>query len=382
MGRTWDVVVFGGTGFTGSLVVRYLKENAPADLAWAVAGRNQAKLDEVAKRWSVPTIQADIGDQESIQQMVASTRVLLTTVGPYSLYGRDVLAACVNAGTHYADLTGENHFVRDMRAQWDEKAKETGAIIVPCCGFEAIPTDLGVQAVVKRLPDGPKRVVGMLQSHAQLSGGTLASALDMMGRPKRAKRSSGGGNKSSRSRRPLLKYQDAVRRWTVTFPVIDPAIIRQSATSLPETYGADFHYDHRLCLPGLLRGVGMGAGLAAGMAVAQFSAGRKAIQRLRPQGTGPDEATRDASWFRYTFVGQSGDSTVKLRVSGGDPGYSETAKFIAEASLLLASYNDDNRPPGGFHTPASALGAPLLDRLNAQGLKVEWIDDGQHPDGE
>ena len=381
MSRPWDLIVFGATGFTGTLVANYLKEYAPDDLSWAVAGRSQEKLDALAGRLSVPTVQANIADLESLQRMVASTRVLLTTVGPYSLYGRDVLEACVEAGTHYTDLTGENHFVRDMKAQWDERARETGAIIVPCCGFEAIPTDLGVQAVVNKLPAGPKRVVGMLQSHAQLSGGTLASALDMMGNPRPAKKPRSAGSRPSGPRRPLLKYDRTVRRWTVSFPVIDPAVIARSARALPESYGDAFGYDHRLCIPGIVRGVGMGLGLAAGAGVAKFSAGRKAIQKLRPQGTGPDQATRDASWFRYTFVGHSGDTRVQLRVAGGDPGYSETAKFIAEASLQLAAMAPDEQPTGGFHTPASALGPALLDRLQAQGLTVEWTEDTPAEDG-
>ena len=126
----------------------------------------------------------------------------------------------------------------------------------------------------------------------------------------------------------------------------------------------------------------MGVGLAAGMGVAKFAAGRKAIQRLRPQGTGPDKATRDASWFRYTFVGQSGDTRVQLRIGGGDPGYSETAKFIAEASLQLVALSEDARPKGGFHTPASALGPRLLDRLNTQVLTVEWSEEAHSQDGE
>jgi short subunit dehydrogenase-like uncharacterized protein len=159
-------------------------------------------------------------------------------------------------------------------------------------------------------------------------------------------------------------------------PLIDVSVIRASAQALPQVYGDDFSYHHQMCLPGLVRGAGLGAGLAAARLLVRVPGGRKLIQSLRPQGTGPSEARRAESWFRYTFVGEAAGERVVLRVSGADPGYDETAKFLAETGRLLAGCDGSD---GGFHTPVSALGDALRERLEEQGIRFEWVDSSLSP---
>lgn len=369
--RPFDLIVLGATGFTGKLVVRYLDEHGGPDLTWAIAGRDASRLAELTERYGAPGLVVDVHDPDQVDAVVGKARAVITTVGPYLELGRNVVASCARLGTHYADLTGESAFAEQCRRDFAEEAQQSGARILHACGFEAVPTDLGVHEVVKRLPEGPRFVYGMLQSHGSFSGGTLASALGMFAQPRRRTSRGGGGKKP-----PTLRYDETVRRWVAPVPLIDISIIRSSARKLPEVYGEDFTYHHLMCLPGLVRGAGLGASIAAAHLLVRVPGGRKLIQSFRPQGTGPSEEKRAESWFRYTFVGEGGGKRVTLRVSGADPGYDETAKFLAETGRLLAACDDHD---GGFHTPVSALGDALRDRLEAQGIGFEWLDSDAEP---
>ena len=369
--RPFDLIVLGATGFTGKLVAKYLHEHGGTDLNWAVAGRNAARLKGLSDQYNVPHLMVDVHNPVQVDRLTTQTRALITTVGPYLELGRNVVASCARFGTHYADLTGEAAFAERCRQDFSEDAQRSGARILHACGFEAVPTDLGVHEVVKRLPQGPRFVSGMLQSHGSFSGGTLASALGIFAQKKLP------SSPSTKGRRPKkLRYDETVRRWVVPVPLIDVSVVRASAGALPQVYGDDFSYHHLMCLPGLVRGAALGAGLATARMLIRVPGGRRLIQSLRPQGTGPSEAKRAESWFRYTFVGEAAGERVVLRVSGADPGYDETAKFFAETGRLLAGCDGSD---GGFHTPVTALGDALRERLEEQGIKFEWVDSSLSP---
>lgn len=378
--RAWDIVLFGATGFAGRLVAAYLDEHAPPGLRLALAGRNRERLAAIAGelRREFGVITASVDDDVSLHALAGSTRVLLTTVGPYAQLGEPVVAACVAAGTDYVDLTGEPAFVDRILARHDAAARASGALIVHCCGFDSIPTDLGVLFTVLQLPrDRPITIDGYFEGKAGFSGGTFASALGAFAeprgpRPARAPRAPGAPQVGKRRRG--LHYNQQLRRWALPLPTIDPQVALRSARARGD-YGPDFRYGHYLALKSLPRVAGTVAGVGALAVLARLGPARRLLQRLRPAGTGPDEATRKHSWYRFTFLGQAGDVRVVTQVAGGDPGYDETARMIAESALCLA-LERDALPVGGVLTTATAMGERLLVRLQAAGMSFRVLEGG------
>lgn len=364
--RPWDVTLFGATGFVGRLIAAYLAQRAPASLRLRLAGRDSEKLARIAHelRRDVGVAVADVADPGALADLAGSTRVLLTTVGPYARFGEPVARACVEHGADYLDLTGEPAYVDDLVARHDAAARERGVLLLPCCGFDSIPTDLGVLYTVRQLPPGlPITIAGYVEGRGGFSGGTLASALGVLGAP-RARRERAGG--SARAR-PRLHFQPALARWGLPLPTIDPVIARRSA-ALRGDYGAEFQYGHYLALPGRVA-VGLAvAGAAALAGLARLPPARALLGKLRPPGSGPSEATRARSWFKVSFVGRAGDVQVITEVSGGDPGYDETARMAGETALCLALQRDKLPRTAGVLTTAAAGGDVLLARLQAAGL--------------
>jgi short subunit dehydrogenase-like uncharacterized protein len=380
--RDFDIVVFGATGFTGELTAAYLAEHAPAGCRWALAGRNQAKLEAVREKLAeidpacakLPLLHADAGDADSLKAVAESTKVVVTTVGPYLLYGEPLVAACAEAGTDYVDLTGEPEFVDRMYLEHHDRAVETGARIVHACGFDSIPHDLGAYFTVKQLPAGEKiRLRGVVRSNATLSGGTFHSALTAFSRAKQMKetfaerrrkdprpegrKSRTGSAKPHRD--PVLGY------WLLPLPTIDPLVVARSGAALP-VYGPDFRYSHFAGVKTLRYAVGGAVAVGSLALAAQVPPLRKALgSRLKP-GEGPSESRRAKSYFTVDFIGEAGGQTVHTRVGGGDPGYTETAKMLAESALCLAF--DDNPPTSGQVTTVVAMGDALLERLQEAGI--------------
>ena len=256
--REYELVLFGATGFTGALTAQYLGRAAPPDLRWALAGRNRSKLERLRDELGtdVPVLVADVGDSDSLRRVAEASKVVLTTVGPYIRYGEPLVAACAEAGTAYGDLTGEPEFADLMYLRYDARARETGARIVHCCGFDSIPSDLGAYFTVKQLPEGvPLKIEGFLRVHGRPSGGTAATMRMMVPRlPKivatgrRRRRAEKNVDGRSTHRGPgVPHYERAVGAWVVPLPIIDPEIVRRSARAL-ERYGPDFTYRHYLAI--------------------------------------------------------------------------------------------------------------------------------------
>ncbi|MFI9180943.1 saccharopine dehydrogenase family protein [Streptomyces goshikiensis] len=386
--RAYDVVLFGATGFVGALTAEYLAEHAPTDCRWALAGRDLGKLERLRERLTaldpacadLPLLRADARDTGALRELAASTRVLATTVGPYIWHGAELVAACAEAGTDYLDLTGEPEFVDRTYVEHDARARETGARIVHACGFDSIPADLGTYYTVNQLPEGvPLRVDGFLRSNALFSGGTLASALTAIGRGPQTlaaahtRRLHEPRLLGRRARGPLgaPRFSRETGTWALPLPVLDPRIVARSAAAL-DRYGPDFRYRHYASVQHLAMALGGTAALGATAAVAQLPPARRWLMSRWEPGRGPDAARRARSWFTVRFVGEGGGRRVFTEVSGGDPGYGETAKMLAESALCLAYDALPDR--AGQLTTAVAMGDALLDRLQKAGIRFRVAD--------
>ena len=386
--REFDIVLFGATGFTGALTAEYLARNAPAGLRWALAGRSPEKLEKVRADLAdvdpelkqLELLHADSTDPSSLADVARRARVLITTVGPYLTYGEPLVAACAEAGTDYVDLTGEPEFVDRMYVAHHATAEKTGARIVHACGFDSVPHDLGAYFTVKQLPaDQPITLRGVVRASGMFSGGTFHSAVTPMSRVRQMKEASAARRRmeprpegrSSRAVAAKPRRDDVLGYWLLPLPTIDPFVVARSGSALA-SYGPDFRYSHFAGTKTLRFAAGGAAAATTIGAVAQVKPLRNLLLGRVKQGEGPDEARRDRSWFRVDFVGEAGGQTVHTRVSGGDPGYGETAKMLAESALCLAL--DDNPRTAGQVTTAQAMGENLMTRLQMAGIAFEVID--------
>jgi short subunit dehydrogenase-like uncharacterized protein len=380
--REYDVLMFGCTGFTGALTAEYLAANAPASTRWALAGRNMGKLEELREKLGVdvPLVKADVTDAKSIGDAAAASRVVITTVGPYIEYGEPLVKACAEHGTDYTDLTGEPEFVDRMFVKYHAQAESTGARIIHACGFDSIPHDLGTRFTVEQLPeDVPLTVRGYVSAGAQFSGGTFASALTGFSRVRK-------NIEAARERKAVEHHANGrtvkgdmgrphrepdIDAWALPFPSIDPQIILRSARALPR-YGPDFTYSHYIAVKNLPQAVGLPIGVAGVFALAQIKPAREFLKSKVPQGTGPSEEKRAKSWFRVHFHGEGGGKRVVCEVRGGDPGYTETSKMLAESALCLS--NDELPECAGQVTTAQAMGAALTERLQRAGIEFTVVE--------
>jgi short subunit dehydrogenase-like uncharacterized protein len=380
--RKYDIVLFGASGFTGGLTAEYLAEHAPADTRWALAGRNRAKLEALRDRLGVdlPVLIADVNDAAGLQKVAAAARVVITTVGPYITYGEPLVAACAEAGTDYVDLTGEPEFVDQMYLRHHSRALETGARLIHCCGFDSIPHDLGALFTVQQLPEQtPLKVEGFVRAGGMPSGGTFHSAVTAMSRVRettrahrqRSEADPGPADRRIRLIRGQPRRAPTLRGWALPLPTIDPQIVRRSARAL-DRYGPDFSYGHYAVVKHLpIAAAGLG-GLAGLFVLAQMPPTRKALLRLRQPGEGPSPEQRAKGWFKVRFVGEGGGRRVVTEVAGGDPGYGETAKMLAEAALCLAG--DELPPSAGQVTTATAMGDALRERLERAGISFSVLE--------
>ena len=386
--KNFDVVLFGATGFTGGLTAEYLAGHGGAGLRWAVAGRNRAKLESLVDRLETAPgprpapapqiLEASLDDADALRAMASQTRVVATTVGPYARYGEPVVRACVEGGADYADITGEPEFVNHVRAVYGPQAEEKSLRLVSCCGFDSIPHDVGAWFTVRRLAgEGPVRLEGIVSAKGTVSGGTWHSAVEAMGRFGRAKtrppssRSAGGSaDRKVRPLKPKVRYEPRVKGWICPMPTIDPVIVLRSARAL-DLYGSEFRYGHYVRVGSLPRLVS-GAALVGGVfTLAQLPPTRKLLLSYRGSGDGPDAETRARSSFRVTFLGRRGSKQVITEARGGDPGYGETSKMLAESALCLAFDRDRLPERFGHLTPVAAMEEALYDRLCAAGLEFE-----------
>jgi len=379
--RPLDIVLFGATGFTGGLTAEYLGRNAPEGTRWALAGRNPDKLARVRERVGIDVelLEADLSDADALRDVAERTHVVATTAGPYLRLGEPLVAACAAAGTDYADLTGEPEFVDRMYVRHHRTAVASGARLVHACGFDSIPHDLGALFCVQQLPEGvPLTVRGYVSAGGKPSAGTYHSAITQFSRARQA----GSAHLERRKLEPKPqrkvssvkdpgRWERELGFWAVPLPTIDPQVVKRSAGAL-ERYGPDFSYGHYAAIKRLPVALGAVGGVSAIFALSQLPPARSWLLGRMKSGDGPSPERRERSWFRVRFVGEGGGKRVVTQVSGGDPGYEETAKMLAESALCLAT---DNLPPAsGQVTTAVAMGDALIARLRAKGIRFEVLE--------
>jgi short subunit dehydrogenase-like uncharacterized protein len=392
--RDHDLVVYGATSFVGQILCRYLarRHGTAGDLRWAIAGRSASKLDDVARATGsdVPRIVADASDRAALDEMAASTRVVASTVGPYALHGSELVAAVVEAGSDYCDLTGEVQWMRRMIDQHQARAETTGARIVHACGFDSIPSDLGTWFVQQRaLEQFGEPCVEVRMSvrgmKGGVSGGTAASGMQMfeeLAADPELRKTVGDpyvlapvdlrrGPKQPATALPTR--DDRFESWVAPFVMAptNSAVVLRSHALLGQPWGRDFTYGETMMTgDGLTGGVAawaMTAGLAAFAGAAGFGPTRKVLAKVIPKpGSGPSEARQQAGFFDLRFVGRTGSGhEIRTKVTGdADPGYGSTAKMIGESAVAFLDL-DPARVGGGFWTPASAFGDALIERLEA-----------------
>jgi short subunit dehydrogenase-like uncharacterized protein len=398
--RKLDVVLFGATGFTGRLVADYLAQRMPT-LRWAIAGRSRDKLAQVkaglaGRSPALEILIADAADPAALAAVAKDARVVCTTVGPYAVHGRELAAACAEQGTDYCDLAGEVNFIRESIDRNHARAEQTGARIVHCCGFDSIPSDLGVHLLGEHFNQQGQKLkkaslfVGPMKGG--VSGGTIASMLAMLeraGRDRQQRRLMGDPYAlipdRDKDRGPdhgdqmTPKFEPLIGAWTGPFVMaaINTRVVRRTNAITGYPYGKDFRYREAMVFGKGARGAASAAAFTAGLAafvtLGSTGPGRSLLKPLLPApGQGPSKAQRDAGFFRIRIVGESdGNRPLKAvaRVEGkSDPGYGETAKMLGESALCLALDRDQLEPRYGVLTPASAMGNRLTERLRAAGM--------------
>ena len=386
--RPYDITLFGATGFTGGLTAEYLAANAPAGCSWAIAGRNREKLEGVRRRLAaakasladLPILQCDVDDPASMQAMAESSRVVVSTVGPYINYGEPLVAACAEAGTDYADLTGEPEFVDLMYVRHHARAVQTGARLVHSCGFDSIPHDLGAQFTVEQLPEGvPIDLRGFVRAGGKPSAGTVHSAITGFSRARGMGRVAGERkrleerpeHRKVRGNKALPYREGELGAWALPLPTIDPQVVLRSARAL-ERYGPDFTYGHFASVRRLPVAAAAVGGFAGLLALSQLPPARDWLLGRMASGEGPSEEERRNGWFKVRFIGKGGGARVVTEVAGGDPGYGETSKMLAESALCLA--HDDLPETSGQVTTAVAMGHALRERIERAGISFSVLD--------
>ena len=374
-GKEYDFVVYGATGFTGKLVVEYLVEKYSNDseITWALAGRNLEKLKSVADSIGVPEntelLVVDSNDVSSIETLVTKTKCVLTTVGPYQLYGDDIVTACAKSGTDYVDLCGEPGWMHEKINELGDIAKESGSRIVFSCGFDSIPFDLGVlflqNEVIKRYGKPSSSVRGRVRGmNGEFSGGTAASLGATMAALKEKPELFGilanpfalsngfTGPEQPVDNKPML--DEKLDTWVAPFFMapINTKNVHRSNMLMNHMYGEDFCYNEMWV---------MGSG-DEGKAAADAVSSSNPLSDAPEPGEGPSRESRENGNYDVLFCGDINEESVHVSVAGDmDPGYGSTSKMIAESAICLVKECEDLA--GGIYTPAPSMGIKLIKRL-------------------
>jgi short subunit dehydrogenase-like uncharacterized protein len=408
--REYDIVLMGATGFTGRLVAEHLvrRHGVGGQLKWALAGRSREKLEKIRIELGepaagLPLIVADSHDRDSLDEMVRRTRVVCTTVGPYALHGSDLVGACAANGTDYCDLSGEVPWMRRMLDEHAEAAESSGARIVHCCGFDSIPSDMGVWFLQKQAAERfgkPLERVRMRVKAAKggLSGGTYASMLNIVAEARRDKEVARvlknpyalcPSESRKGERQPYVSSAEFDRVfgvWTAPFVMaaINTRVVLKANALSGFAYGENFRYDEAVMtgrgFSGRMKATTVSLGMGAFALGAAFGPTRSLLEKmvLPKPGEGPTAEQRESGFFKIAIDGRNDgeDASLRVSVSGDrDPGYGSTSKMLGETALALARDLSADDCPGGMWTPSTALGDKLLARLQEHaGLTFEVVE--------
>ncbi|MFO0190636.1 MAG: saccharopine dehydrogenase family protein [Planctomycetia bacterium] len=401
-----DLVVFGATSFVGQILCRYLADRYGADpsMRWAVAGRSASKLETLRSRFGragamVELIVVDAADEVGLWRMCEGAKVVVSTVGPYALYGEQLVKVCAESGTDYCDLSGEVQWIRRMIERYGAAARASGARIVHCCGFDSIPSDLGVWLLQREAQAAFGRSCSRVKLRVKavrggFSGGTVASLLNVV---KEAEANPAvrieladpyslcfessfvGVQQPSDT---AITFDDDFASWTAPFVMsgINTRVVHRSNALLGYPYGREFVYDEAVLTGKGLRGRVAATAVALGLGVFRLSPVRRLLEHfvLPKPGKGPSLLQQERGFFDLRLIGRTDEGqSVRVQIAGDrDPGYGSTAKMLGEAAICLAFEVPRADRAGGFWTPASALGEKLLKRLQTNaGLTFDsWLD--------
>ena len=392
MKKNFDIILYGATGFTGKLCARYLSENAK-DIKWAIAGRNKKKLEDIKKDLSldVDIFIAESNDEDALDNITLNTQVVLSTAGPFHRYSSKLVKSCVKNSSDYVDITGEFFWIREMIDLHHNEASSKGVRIIPACGYDSIPSDLGTFFANSKIKEPIKRIESFHAGQGGISGGTTETGFSM-GDLKLGKKMNDPfvlNPENSVSKEQILLSSDSIglkknsliKSWTGPFimAVSNTRVVRRSAALLEtkqEGYGVNFTYQEhafykKFKTAFLVTCVTLMFGLILKTPI------RKLVRPLLPKpGEGPSEDTMENGFFDSFFAAELDSGEKKLfRVHGkGDPGYKVTSKFVCESALTLIKERGElpgGEEYGGVLTPASGLGQPLIDRLSSNGVNFE-----------
>jgi short subunit dehydrogenase-like uncharacterized protein len=400
--RRYDVVLYGASGFVGKQTVQYFAQHLhPDQVRWAIAGRNRQKLDAIKAEIApdVDILVADCRDQTAVDAIVSQSSVMLNTAGPFALYGNEIVDACVRLQTHYVDITGETPWVKQLCDRYHEQASADGTRIIPCCGFDSVPSDLGTYLVVRHIQQALgilcQSVKAYFQGFGGFNGGTLASGFNLFDSGQTPQVSNpfllnppGAHTRAEleRNRDPEKPEYDAdLGTWVGPFFMspFNTRVVRRSCALFEQwqdPYGEDFTYQEYLKFNppfDWLQAIAATSGMALFASMVQQIPLRRLLQPLLPKpGSGPSEQTMDHGWFRCELMGTAMDGRkVKGLIYGqGDPGNRATVKFLCESALSLALQAEalpGARQRGGILTPATGLGDVLVKRLRDAGMTLE-----------
>jgi len=407
MSKQYDIIVYGASSFVGQILTQYLSQHLTekSEIKWALAGRNKAKLAQVqasTETKDIDVIIAEAGDSRSLDAMCRQAKVIISTVGPYALYGEPLIKSCVENGCDYVDLTGEVQWIDRMLGKYEEKAKKSGARIVNCCGFDSIPSDMGAYFLQQQAQQrfgqalaATKMAVKKIRGGA--SGGTIASVINL------TKEAVNDPSLRAKLLDPYLICPDSNQHqksnldndsaffdvdfdaWTTPFIMagINTRVVFRSNTLMNYAYGKDFEYSE-VMLTGNKSGSkrnakGMAFGVKAFLVLAAMAPTRWFLEKylLAKPGEGPTPKEQEAGFFDIRHLAKTeGGEIIEIKVTGDkDPGYGSTGKMLAQAALCLAKDVSREEKGGGFWTPASIFGSKLITRLEEHaGLTFELVD--------
>ena len=391
MNKKFDIIVYGATGFTGALCVKYLKKNY-SGLRWAVAGRNKEKLSLLCQEIGADcqVFVAEANNSSALDNITKKTKVVLSTAGPFHRYGSKLVASCVKNSTHYVDITGENFWVKQMIDQHHLEAKKKGVRIIPSCGYDSIPSDLGCFFSASSFGKEVSSIHSFHTMKGETSGGTIETMFSskpqtgFFGRfALNPELSVSSKQKKLTTDRVSVEKNSTIKAWTGPFimAMANTRVVRRGAALLEEIgegYGKDFVYKEHAYYSSAKTAYITTALLAFVGLVIATPLNRLVRPFLRKPGQGPDQKARDSGFFKCTFVvkGKNGEEKIYGLRGSGDPGYKVTSKLVCESAISLLG--DGSLLPGGalwggLLTPSSGLGNVLVERLKKAGIVFEEI---------
>ena len=392
MDKKYEIIVYGATGFTGQICCKYLRDNYK-DLNWAMAGRNKEKLELIKSEFNLgcDIVVADGADIDALRSLASQTQVVLSTAGPFARYGSLLVQACVEENSHYTDITGENHWVRGLIDKHHDEAASKGIRIIPSCGYDSIPSDLGAFFTISQFNKPVSRVDVYHEAQGGASGGTTETIFTMDGLTKEMRDPFVLNPEDTVTEEQRKKSKDGftiekvegIEGWSGIgmMAVANTRVVRRSAALMEQnqnSYGSNFTFGEH----GLFSTKRM-ARLASYASILAFIVIGTPLKKLvRPfllkPGEGPSQETQDKGWFRATFVAYSEDNERKIcsMYGSGDPGYKSTAKLVCESALSLARSEDlpGGNEYGGVLTSATGLGHVLIGRLKKAEVEFKVLN--------